>query len=77
MAQVKVETDGKTEWVEGVWWAKSWTLWLNIVAFLIPVLEFVTGSNFLPLDPQMYALLLALLNFLLRFKTKQPVTLEK
>jgi hypothetical protein len=73
MAQVKLQDRG---WVDAKWFGKSWTIWLNLIAIVIPVLDFVLKTNLIA-DKDIYALLLAILNILLRFKTKEPISLER
>lgn len=73
MSQIKVSNKG---WLDAKWFLSSWTLWLNTVAVLIPVLDILLKANFIQ-DKDVYALLLALFNILLRFKTKQPVSLSR
>ena len=51
-------------------WESS-TVWLNLVGIGAILLELATQS--LPLDAEWMALLLAVLNLLNRFRTKQPI----
>ena len=77
MPQVKVINDrGLPDWVEGKWFLYSWTVWLNLVGILLPVLDAILKFNLIP-DKEIYALVLAVFNLLLRFKTNKPVSLEK
>lgn len=50
----------------------SKTFWLNTVAFLIPALDMTLQMNLIK-DPEYYALGVAILNVLLRFKTDKGV----
>ena len=52
-------------------WFASKTVWTNIIAVLGIVLQKVTGTELI--DPQGQLSLLALINIILRFVTKQPV----
>lgn len=56
-------------------WYKSSTVWLNIVAVLVVALKFALNSNLIP-DPDVIAVITAVLNILNRFRTTQPVTLK-
>ena len=60
--------------IEKPFW-QSWTIWANIVATVVFVLDRVLQLG-LVTDPEVAALLLAVLNLLLRFKTKTGVTLS-
>ena len=53
-------------------WYKSKTLWLNIIALAISIVE-ITWQTY-PLDPKEQVLILAVLNGILRiFFTNQPI----
>ena len=54
---------------------KSKTFWLNTVGILIIGLQFILSINAI-VDPEFQALILAVLNILLRFKTREPITLR-
>jgi len=53
---------------------KSKTLWVNFVSLVIIFLQAINSLS-LPISVETQALILALLNFLLRFKTDQKVGL--
>lgn len=52
------------------WWTSK-TLWLNAVAIAAIVLQGVTGSEML--DAQAQAVVLGVVNFVLRLVTSEPV----
>ena len=57
------------------WW-RSKTIWVNTVTFLIGVVSFLAGQEFIADYPQVatwFAIVLGLLNIALRFLTDQPV----
>lgn len=53
---------------------ESKTLWLNVVAGLVIVLQLALNQQLVPVQYQELAL--AVLNILLRLKTNQPLTLN-
>lgn len=52
-------------------WYLSKTLWVNLLAVVAIILQGVTGNEVLPTEDQ--ALLLGLINLILRIVTKQPI----
>mgnify|MGYP001603848990 CR=1 FL=1 len=62
--------------MKGKIWYESWTIWANIVGILVIGLQMVLSMN-LVIDPEWQALILAVLNLLLRFKTTNGVKLVK
>ena len=56
-----------------VWW-KSTTILLNLVGVLVPVIDLVLRTNLIQ-DKEIYALILAVLNILNRFRVSpaEPV----
>ena len=73
MAQAKVGDKG---WVDAKWFLKSKTVWLNILALLVPLLDIFLKTNLIK-DKDVYALVLAIFNLLLRFKTNKPITFSQ
>ncbi len=73
MSQIK-QSDGT--WIDVKWFLASKTIWLNFIALLIPVLDIILKTNFIK-DRDVYALLLAVFNILLRFKTKEQIVLNR
>ena len=63
-------------YVEAKWYIKSWTVWFNAIALLIPILDVILKYNLIH-DKDVYAFVLAVFNLLLRFKTKFPITIKK
>ena len=53
-------------------WYASKTLWTNAVALVAMILQGVLGKEVIPLELQ--ASILAAINMVLRFVTKQPVS---
>ena len=51
----------------------SSTIWLNAVGIIVIVLQIVTSTS-LVVDPEIQALLLAILNLLNRFRTTKRIT---
>ena len=64
---------GKIIKVEVKEWWKSSTLWLNAAGIATMVLDLVVQSNLIP-DADVLAIVLAVLNILNRFRTKNPIT---
>ena len=57
------------------WW-QSKTIWVNAITLLIGVVSFLAGQEFIADHPQIatwFAMVLGLLNIVLRFLTNQPV----
>ena len=52
---------------------KSSTLWINAIAFVIIGLQFIQNTSFFGVDPEIQALIVAVINFLNRFRTTEPV----
>ena len=52
------------------WW-KSRTVWANLLAFSAFMVQAVTGHEFLTVEAQ--AVVLAVLNIILRFDTNSPI----
>ena len=55
-------------------WLASSTIWLNLVGVVVIALQLITSTNFV-VDPEIQALLLAVLNLANRFRTKKSITL--
>lgn len=54
---------------------KSSTLWINAIGIVIIVLEFVLTTNLVP-DPEVVALIVAILNILNRFRVTKPMDIK-
>jgi len=50
-------------------WFKSKTLWLNVTAILVMVAEYLVTNQIY--SPELHAIVIAVLNFLIRFITNQ------
>lgn len=48
-------------------WYQSSTVWLNLIGFIVPVLDMVVKTNLIQ-DKEVFALILAVLNILNRFR---------
>ena len=58
-------------------WYQSSTIWINLLGIVVTVLELVVASNLIP-DPEIIALIVAILNILNRFKApKKVLPIEK
>lgn len=57
-----------------VWW-KSKTLWVNAIAVVLAIVQLATQTY--PVDPRTQALVVGLLNILLRVLTGQPLAFRK
>lgn len=64
------------QYLASKYFLKSKTLWFNFVGIAVVVLQIVTGSHFI-VDKDWQMLLLALLNILIRAKTKEPIYFKK
>ena len=53
-------------------WFQSWTIWANLIGIVLIILQFVMQINLI-IDPEWQALILAIINILLRFKTTTTV----
>jgi len=53
-------------------WFASTTIWLNLVGIVVILLQVILGSN-LVIDPEIQALILAILNLLNRFRTRSAI----
>ena len=53
-------------------WFASTTIWLNLVGIVVIRLQVILGSN-LVIDPEIQALILAILNLLNRFRTRSAI----
>lgn len=53
-------------------WYTSWTLWVNVLGVAVIILNHAALNGWL--DPTTEALGLAIINFILRFKTNSSVT---
>lgn len=51
---------------EKMWW-ESTTIWINLLAVIVPVLDLITQMNIIQ-DKEVYALIIAVLNILNRFR---------
>jgi hypothetical protein len=63
----------------GKWFLNSKTFWFNVIAFAVAVAQAFGFGGFTP-DPQLaeyITVAVALINIVLRFATKQPVSLSK
>jgi hypothetical protein len=63
----------------GKWFLNSKTLWFNLLALVVGVAQAFGFAGFTP-DPQIAEYItvgVALINIILRFATKQPVSLSK
>lgn len=56
---------------------KSKTETINIIAIAGSVLQLVLQKNVIPIDPQKQILILAGINAILRFITKEPISIKK
>lgn len=56
-------------------WFRSKTVWFNIIAFAVLFLQMVLNTDLI-VDPEWVALLTALLNILLRYKTNAPIKIR-
>ena len=52
------------------WW-KSRTVWVNLLAFAAFITQALTGHEFLTVEAQ--AVVIAVLNIILRFDTSEPI----
>jgi len=52
---------------------KSSTLWINAIAFVIIGLQFIQNTSFFGVDPEIQALIVAVINFLNRFRTTESI----
>ena len=52
------------------WWA-SRTVWVNLLAFAAFMTQALTGQEFLTVEAQ--AVIIAVLNIILRFQTSEPI----
>lgn len=55
-------------------WFSSTTIWINLIGFLVPILDLLVQTNFIQ-DKEFYALIIAVINILNRFRVspKDPV----
>ena len=49
-------------------WFQSWTIWANLIGSTVIILQLILQTDLI-IDPEWQALILAILNILLRFKT--------
>jgi H+/Cl- antiporter ClcA len=58
-------------------WYQSSTIWINLLGIVVIVLEMTVATNLIP-DPEIVALIVAVLNILRRFQApKRVATIEK
>jgi len=57
-----------------LWW-KSSTIWVNLIGIAVPILDTVLATNFIA-DKEVYALILAVLNILNRFRVSPAKPVE-
>ncbi len=61
------------------WWASK-TIWVSILTFIIGLLGFLAGQDFVTNHPQLpafIAMALGILNVLLRFVTGRPIAVGR
>ncbi len=71
----KIEKQAKGGSMNGKNILKSKTLWANVLAVALLIGQQVGGVSPANLDPQTQGIILAVINIVLRFLTKQPVKL--
>lgn len=57
-------------------WFKSKTIWANLLMSIAPIIDVLTGNQVFSLDPEIYAVIVVAVNFVLRFVTKEPVSVS-
>ena len=55
---------------------KSKTVWANVLAVILIIAQQVGGVTPANIDPQTQSIILAVVNVILRFITKQPVKIK-
>ena len=52
---------------------KSKTMWVNVLSLLILIMQQVSGWEMIPVKPEMFAMILAGLNMVLRYVTTTAI----